>query len=71
MGRFFFVESKFFEFIIEPEGNSFRLQMVERGKGYIWSISLGRDGVFWLFLMVDDLAKIGNNVGFIHKIRDS
>jgi hypothetical protein len=45
--------------------------MVERGKGYIRSISLGRDGVFWLLLTVDDVAKIGNNVGFIHKLRDS
>lgn len=45
--------------------------MVERGKGYIRSISLGRDGVFWLLLTVDDVAKIGNNVGFIRKLRDS
>lgn len=35
MGRFFFVESKSFEFIIEPWGNSFRVRIVERGKGYL------------------------------------
>lgn len=29
MGRFFFVEAKSFEFIIEPRGNSFRLRIVE------------------------------------------
>jgi hypothetical protein len=35
---FSFVESKSFELIIELGGISFRVQIVERGKGYLRSI---------------------------------
>lgn len=71
MRRFFFVELKPFEFILKPGGSSFRLHIVECGKGYLRSIFLGRDGAFWLLLTVDTMAWLENSVGFIRKFKDA
>lgn len=57
MGRFFFVEAKSFEFVIEPWGNSLRLSIVERGIGYLHSIFLEKGAVVWL------LSMLGGSVG--------
>ncbi len=69
MGRFFHVESKPFKFFLEQGGNSFVLCIVELGKVYLWSIFLGRDGVFWLLSTVGAVARLENNVGFMQKLR--
>lgn len=70
-GHFFPVELKPLEFILEPGGGSFSLRIVERGKGYLRSIFLGRDGAFWLLSTVNALARLENSVGFIRTFRDS
>lgn len=57
MGRFFFVEAKSFEFVIEPWGNSLRLSIVERGIGYLRSVFLEKGAVVWL------LSMLGGSVG--------
>jgi hypothetical protein len=36
---------------------------VERGKGYLRSIFLGRDGAFWLLSTVNALARLENSMG--------
>lgn len=65
MGRFFFVESKSFEFVLEQGGNSFKLCIVERGKGYLQSIFLGRDGALWLLSTIDSVARLENSACFM------
>lgn len=44
MGRFFFIEAKTFEFIIEPWGNAIWLRIVERGKGLFMLNRFGERG---------------------------
>lgn len=70
MGRFFFIEAKTFEFIIEPWGNAIWLRIVEQGKGYLRSIVLEKGGVAWLLSMLGEVVE-EENVKFIRKFRDS
>jgi hypothetical protein len=52
------------------EGKSLCIHSIERGKGFLRSVHLGR-GVFWLLLTVDEVAWLDNSVGFIKKFKDS
>jgi hypothetical protein len=71
MGIIFCVESKSFEFVFDLGGKSFRLRIIDRGKGYLRSIILGREGALWLLSMMEEVFGLNNNVGFVRKVRDS
>lgn len=60
----FVVGAKYLEFIIKRGGNSFKLRIVEQGKGYIQSIVLGKDGAFWLSTL-DEVARVEICGGFV------
>jgi hypothetical protein len=59
------------KFVFHSGGKSFRLRIIERGKGYLWSICLGREGGLWLLTMMEEVVGLDNNVGFVRKVRDS
>lgn len=42
------IEAKCFDLILDNEGSFFRLQVIERGRGFLNSLLLGRDASFWL-----------------------
>lgn len=69
MGIFF---CKIFEILQNYSlgGNSFGLRIVERGKGYLQSILLGRDRAFWLLSTVDVVARLENCASFMRKLKD-
>jgi hypothetical protein len=66
----FFIESKYFEFILESGGSFFMLRVVERDKGYYQLIILGRNEAFWLLLTTDDGSRLENNLGYLRKSRE-
>lgn len=66
----FFIESKYFEFILDSGGSFFMLWVVERDKGYYQLIILGRDEAFWLLLIVDDDSRLENDLGYLRESRE-
>jgi hypothetical protein len=70
MGRFF-IEAKSFEFIIESWGDSLRLRIVERGKGYLHSMFLEKEGASWLLSTINETARDEDNPKLFRKFIDS
>ena len=46
--RSFFIESKFFQLILEEGGRYYRLQIFERGKFFMLSVFIGKLAAQWL-----------------------
>ena len=58
--RSFFIESKFFQLILEERGRYYRLQIFERGKFFMRSVFLGKNAAQWLMSNLEHLV-IGVN----------
>ena len=54
--RSFYIESKFFQLILEEGGRYYRLQIYERGKFFMRSVFLGKLAAQWLMANLEHLV---------------
>ena len=54
--RSFFIESKFFQLILEEGGRYYRLQIFERGKFFMRSVFMGKSAAQWLMSNLEHLV---------------
>ena len=54
--RSFFIESKFFQLILEEGGRYYRLQIFERGKFFMKSVFMGKNAAQWLMSNLEHLV---------------
>ena len=52
----FFIESKFFQLILEEGGRYYRLQIFERGKFFMRSVFMGKHAAQWLMANLEHLV---------------
>ena len=51
--RSFFLESKYFQLVLEEGGRYFMLQIFERGKFFMRSVFLGKNAAHWLMSNIE------------------
>ena len=54
--RSFFIESKFFQLVLEEGGRYFLLRILERGKFFMRSVFLGKTAALWLMNSIEELV---------------
>ena len=54
--RSFFIESKFFQLILEEGGRYFLLWIFERGKFFMRSVFMGKNAAQWLMFNIKHLV---------------
>ena len=54
--RSFFIESKYFQLVLEEGGRYFMLQISERGKFFMRSVFLGKNAAHWLLSNIEHLV---------------
>ena len=67
--RSFFIESKFFQLILEEGGRYYRLQIFERGKFFMRSVFMGKHAAQWLMSNLEHLV-VGVNPKFFFSLRE-
>ena len=55
-GRSFFIESKFFQLVVEEGGRYFLLWIFERGKFFMRSVFMGKNAAQWLMFNIEHLV---------------
>ena len=58
MGGFcsFFIESKFFQLVVEEGGRYFLLGILERGKYFMRSVIMGKNAAQWLMNNIEHIV---------------
>ena len=51
--RSFFLESKFFQIVVEEGGRFFSLRIFERSRYFMKSIFMGKNGAQWLMKSIE------------------
>ena len=54
--RSFFLESKYFQLVLEEGGRYFMLQIFERGKFFMRSVFLGKNAAHWLMSNIEHIV---------------
>ena len=54
--RSFFIESKFFQLVLEEGGRYFLLRIFERGKFFMRSVFMGKNAAQWLMFNIEHLV---------------
>ena len=54
--RSFFIESKFFQLVLEEGGRYFLLRILERGKFFMRSVFMGKNVAQWLMNNIEDFV---------------
>ena len=67
--RSFFIEPKFFQFILEEGGRYYRLQIFERGKFFMRSVFMGKHAAQWLMSNLEHLV-VGVNPKHFFSLRE-
>ena len=67
--RSFFIESKFFQLILEEGGRFYRLQIFERGKFFMRSVFMGKNAAQWLMSNLEHLV-VGVNPKHFFTLRE-
>ena len=67
--RSFFIESKFFQLVVEEGGNFFSLRIFERGKYFMQSVFMGKNATRWLMQSLEHTV-IGVNPKHFFMLRE-
>ena len=67
--RSFFLESKFFQLVVEEGGRFFSLRIFERSRYFMKSVFMGKNGAQWLMKSIEQMA-VGINPKIFYTFRE-
>ena len=67
--RSFFVESKFFQLVVEEGGRYFSLRIFERRRYFMKSVFMGKDVAQWLMKSIEQIV-VGISLKYFYTFRE-
>ena len=61
-----FIESKFFQLVVEEGGRYFLLRILERGKYFMRSVFMGKNAAHWLMNNIEHIVVGANSKQFFY-----